>query len=66
MEFGMVGWEKAVYKFLREYISNFSAPKKREGEQIKEMLMVPGCWTIGEQVCAAEWVSSELEAFKRD
>lgn len=28
------------------------------------MLMVLGCWIVGEQVCVVEWVFGELEVFK--
>lgn len=52
-----------VYKFLRIYAS-ISSPQREKGTEKKRT--VPGWLVVGEQVCAGEWASGGLGAFKGD
>lgn len=56
-----------IFKKMNIY---FLSPKRKMGslqkEKRKKGEKVPGCLAVGEQVCAGEWASGELGAFKRD
>lgn len=63
-----IGHEEYIHFQEDKYL--FPLPKEKDGQITKkkrtEKKKVPGCLAVGEQVCAGEWASGELGAFKRD